>query len=92
MDQGRLAPCPKTVGDVSTRNNSRTRRVKSGNIRGICSVDVLTCHARADHTDSGTMRCVPCRLAWDVSDPEPPPCRVRGDLTRQHDYEKLKFT
>jgi hypothetical protein len=30
-------PCPKTVGDVSRRNDSRTRRVKAGKIRGICS-------------------------------------------------------
>ena len=30
------------------------------------------CHARQE---SDQMRCVPCGLAWDMNDPEPPECR-----------------
>jgi hypothetical protein len=40
MDQRDLAVPSKTGGDVSRRNDSPTRRVKSGKIWGIGSVDV----------------------------------------------------
>lgn len=34
------------------------------------------CQAR-QHSDQ--MMCGPCNLAWDVNDPEPPPCGQKGE-------------
>jgi hypothetical protein len=47
---------------------------------------MTTCLATPDRCEPGTMRCV-CRLAWEVSDPHPPPCPARP-----HDYDKMEFT
>jgi hypothetical protein len=41
IDQRDLAGSVMTVPDASRRNDSETRRIETGNIRGICSLDVL---------------------------------------------------
>jgi hypothetical protein len=61
---------------------------------------MTTCYALADRHDPGTMRCIPCRLAWDRDDPDPPPCPAvtNGEpspmsvLARPHDCGKSVFT
>jgi len=42
----------------------------------------MTCQARPDRYERGSMRCDACRLVWDVEDPEPPACpRKRPEIT-----------
>jgi hypothetical protein len=85
---------PMTVGDASKRNDSATRRVKSGKIRGICSVDVLVCHASHDRHEPEMMRCIPCRLFWEITDPEPPPCPAiaNGEPTGREGTSSMNST
>ena len=58
----------------------------------------MTCYATADRYDAAMMRCAFCRLAWDVADPNPPPCPsefnepVTDGAARPHDYDKTEFT
>jgi hypothetical protein len=64
---------------------------------------MTTCSAVKDRNDPGVMCCVGCRLFWEISDPEPPPCpaarsndepsptgRSRPALPRN--YKKSMFT
>lgn len=44
------------------------------------------CYARAERHDPHTIRCVVCRLSWDIDDPELPPC-PRQVATRAHDED-----
>jgi hypothetical protein len=58
----------------------------------------MTCHAIPERADPRTMRCIPCRLAWDVADPDPPRCRQAGreiaadGVARPHDCGKSELT
>jgi hypothetical protein len=84
----------RTFRDVSKRNDSATRRVKLGNIWGICSVDVLaakppmtfvskTCYASAVSAASGLPRAATLRHGDENSG-----CRVRlsfNDATVDND-------
>lgn len=35
------------------------------------------------------MQCARCGLAWDVNDPDPPPCRTDDQVRQQHGREAL---
>ena len=33
-----------------------------------------TCYAQPDRCEAGVLRCYPCGLTWEISDPIPPKC------------------
>lgn len=51
---------------------------------------MTTCQARPERTDPATVRCLVCRLAWDVTDHDPPLC-PRTQIAQRGAQERLPF-
>jgi hypothetical protein len=48
----------------------------------------MTCQARPERTDPATLRCLVCRIAWDVGDTDPPLC-PRTQVAQRGAQERL---